>query len=225
MNREEEEAVLRITSRYVAELREGRQPRLSDYLLRYPQYADAITDFVTYYHAVEVDFPAEMPFASEEASLAFRLPPLSENARAALDQVWSRLSQASGVGDAADMTLQLAASKQRKSLRQLAGEVGLSVDIVEKLERRMIDALTIPQEVLKRLSQALEQPTEVIPSYLGFGVDKRMVGRVAEASANYEVEEEPGIQLQSFREALEQSVELSNEQKDVWREILEKERL
>ena len=224
MNREEE-AVLLITSRYVAELREGRQPRLSDYLLRYPEYADAITDFVTYYHAVEVDIPAEMPIASGEVSPAFTLPPLSENSRTALDQAWSRLSQAGRVGDDADMTLQLAASKRRKSLRQLAGEVGLSVDIVEKLERRMIDAITVPHEVLKRLSQGLEQPTEVISNYLGFGVDKRMVSKVAESPANYAVEEGSGIQLQSFREAVEQSVELSNEQKDVWYEILEKERL
>ncbi|HEX6481138.1 MAG TPA: hypothetical protein VF043_20050 [Ktedonobacteraceae bacterium] len=224
MNREEEEAVLRITSRYVEELREGRQPRLSDYLLRYPQYADAITDFVTYYHAVEVDIPAEMPVAGEEGSLAFTLPPLSENSRAAMEQAWSRLSQAGRVGDDADMTLQLAASKQGKSLRQLAGEAGLSLDIVEKLEMRMIDAVTVPQEVLKRLSQVLEQPLEVISGYLGFGVDGRMVSRVAEARVNYAVEEKPGIQLQSFLEVVEQSVELSNEQKDVWREILEKER-
>jgi transcriptional regulator with XRE-family HTH domain len=224
MNREEE-AVLRITSRYVAELREGRQPRLSDYLLRYPQCADAITDFVTYYHAVEVDIAGEMPVASEETSLAFTLPPLSENSRAALDRTWSRLSEGSIVRDNSDMTLQLAASKQRKSLRQLAGEVGLSVDIVEKLERRMIDAITVPQEVLKRLSQSLEQPTEVISGYLGFGVDKRMMSKVAESPANYAVEEGSGIQLQTFREAVEQSVELSNEQKDVWYEILEKERL
>lgn len=225
MNREEEEAVLRITSRYVTELREGRQPRLSDYLLRYPQYADAIADFVTYYHAVEVDIPGEMPVATGEASLAITLPPLSENSRAALDRAWNRLSQAGRVGDDLDMTLQVAASKERKSLRQLAGEVGLSVDIVEKLERRMIDGVTVPQEVLKRLSQALEQPLEVISGYLGLGLDKRMVSRVAEAPANYEVEEESGLRLQSFREAVEQSVELSNGQKDVWRQIMEKERL
>ena len=119
----------------------------------------------------------------------------------------------------------MAASKERKSLRQLAGEVGLSVDILEKLEWRMIDGFTVPQEVLKRLSQALEQPLEVISGYLGFGLDKRMVSRVAEAPANYGVEEESGLRLQSFREAVEQSVELSNGQKDLWREIMEKERL
>jgi hypothetical protein len=49
--------VLRITASYVAEVEAGLHPRLSDYLARYPQYADAIADFVAYYHAVEADLP------------------------------------------------------------------------------------------------------------------------------------------------------------------------
>src|SRR5215469_8050404 len=136
MSREEEEAVLRITAHYVAELREGRQPHLSDYLLHYPQYADAITDFVTYYHAVEVD----VPVAGEGASQA----PLSESSRMAIDRAWNRLSQAGEVDNNTPMALQLAANKRQKSLPQLAGEVGISVDMMEKLAQSMINAATIP---------------------------------------------------------------------------------
>ena len=76
MAREYDDAVLRITARYVAEVRAGHQPRLSDYLARYPQYAEAITDFVAYFHAVEVDIPATTNI----------MPPLSEQSRSALDQ-------------------------------------------------------------------------------------------------------------------------------------------
>src|SRR5258706_10143065 len=93
MSREEEEAVLSITAHYVEELREGRQPRLSDYLLRYPQYADAITEFVTYYHALEVEVPVEAPAASKEVSRASMLT-LSEGSRMAMERDWHRLSQA-----------------------------------------------------------------------------------------------------------------------------------
>ncbi len=157
MSREEEEAVLHITAHYVEELREGRQPRLSDYLLRYPQYADAITEFVTYYHALEVEVPVEAPVASKEVSRASILP-LSEGSRMAMDRAWNRLSQAGGVGSNSSMTLQLAASKRQKSLLQLAGEVGISVDIMEKLAQSMIDVATIPKEILKRLAQALVEP-------------------------------------------------------------------
>jgi len=76
MHREQEEAVQRITARYIAELRAGRHPRLSDYLSRYPRYAGAITDFVTNYHAIEKSMPEE----------AESMPPLSEASRAVLDR-------------------------------------------------------------------------------------------------------------------------------------------
>jgi hypothetical protein len=219
MSREEEEAVLRITAHYVAELRVGRQPRLSDYLLRYPEHADAITDFVTYYHALEVD----VPVASKEVSRASMLPPLSESSRMAMDRAWNRLSQAGGVDSNSSMTLQLAASKRQKSLPQLAGQVGISVDIMEKLAQSMIDTATIPMEVLKRLAQALVQPLDVISSILAVSANKRMVHGVAESASDYSLGEQSHIQTQSFREAVERSPNLSNEQKDVWRGILDAE--
>lgn len=217
MSREEEEAVLRITAHYVAELREGRQPRLSDYLLRYPQYADAITDFVTYYHAVEVD----VPVAGEGASQA----PLSESSRIAIDRAWNRLSQAGGVDSNASMTLQLAANKRQKSLPQLAGEVGISVDMMEKLAQSIIDAATIPNEVLKRLAQALAQPPDVVSGILAGSASKRMVHGVAESASDYTLGEQSHTRPQSFREAVERSSDLSNGQKDAWREILDAEGL
>jgi hypothetical protein len=225
MSREEEEAVLRITAHYVAELREGCQPRLSDYLLRYPQYADAIIDFVTYYHAVEVDVPVEAPIASKEVSGASMLPPLSESSRMVMDRAWDRLSQARGVDSNSSMTLQLAAGKRQKSLPQLAGEVGISVDIMEKLAQSMIDAATIPKEVLKRLAQALVEPLDVISGILAVSANKRMVHGVAESVSDYSLGEQSHIQTQSFREAVERSPNLSNEQKDVWRGILDAEGL
>ena len=224
MSREEEEAVLRITAHYVEELHEGRQPRLSDYLLRYPQYADAITEFVTYYHALEVEVPVEAPVASKEVSRASMLP-LSEGSRIAMDRAWNRLSQAGGVGSNSSMTLQLAASKRQKSLLQLAGEVGISVDIMEKLAQSMIDAATIPKEVLKRLAQALVQPLDVISGILADSANKRMVHGVAESASDYSLGEQSHIQTQSFREAVERSPNLSDEQKDVWRGILDAEGL
>lgn len=223
MNREDEEAVLRITAQYVTEQRAGRRPRLSDYLLRYPHYANAITDFVTYYHGVEAGIPGEIPAAGEEVSQVSMLPPLSDRSRAALDQAWKRLAQAGELRSNAIMTMQQALSKQQASLSQLASEVGLSVDIMEKLAQRMIDAATIPEEVLERLSRALELPQYVIAGFSGLSVRKSPVRGVAEAAEDYSFEEQH--HMQSFREALEGSSELSNEQKEAWREILDMEGL
>jgi hypothetical protein len=215
MDREQEEAVQRITAQYVAEQRAGHHPRLGDYLSRYPLLADAITDFVTYYHAIEANIPKEIGVVS----------PLSQATRVALDEAWRRVLRPESVAPAVYSPLQKAANTAGKSFSQLAAEVGLSLDILKKLEQHIIDAATIPYEVLHRLVSALQQPLAAVEMYLGFAGRGQQVQGVAEASAPYRVDEKPiiMIQTQSFREAIEQSTELSDEQKDAWRSILEKE--
>ena len=80
--RSKEEDVLRITAQYVEEWRAGKQPKASDYLTRYPQYAEDIADFVAYYHAVE----AKLPSTSEITALAPEL-------HIAIDAAWQRIAQ------------------------------------------------------------------------------------------------------------------------------------
>ena len=206
MDREQEEAVQRITARYVAELRAGHHPRLSDYLSRYPHYADAITDFVTYYHATEKNIPEE----------AESMPPLSETSRAVLDRLWNQALPSTN--NALMTTVQMAANKQGKLVAQLALEIGLSIEILDKLDRHIIDAATIPKELCKRLANALQQSLSVIEMYLGLATSKPLI---AETSLSYRVEGHS----ESFREAIERSTQLSDEQKDTWRSILAREGL
>lgn len=215
MDREQEEVVQRITARYIAELRAGHQPRLSDYLSRYPQYADAITDFVIYYHATEVDILEEID----------RIPPLSQASRAALDDAWKRVFHSESVANTSLETLQVMADRQGKPFPQLAVEIGLSIDILEKLEGHIIDTATIPKAAYKRLATALQQPLIAIETYLGLAERKQLTQGLAEEPATYRVEVQSNVQTQSFREAIEQSIRLSNEQKDAWRAILIEEGL
>src|SRR5690349_16839001 len=119
MDREQEKAVQLLTARYVAEFRAGHHPRLSDYLSRYPQYADMIVDFVTYFHATEVGVPEAREI----------VPTLSLASRAALDEAWKRVVNADFVAYNALNSLQMAANNLHKSFSQLAVEVGLSQDI------------------------------------------------------------------------------------------------
>ncbi len=213
MDREQEEAAQRITARYVAELRAGRHPRLSDYLSRYPHYAGAITDFVTYYHATEKNIPEE----------AESMPPLSETSRAVLDRLWNQALPSTS--NSLMAALQMVANKQGKLLAQLALESGLSIDILDKLDRHAIDAATIPTELCKRLANALQQSLSVIEMYLGLAAHKPAASAIAEIPPSYRVEEQPSAQNESFREAIEQSTQLSGEQKDTWRSILTSEGL
>jgi transcriptional regulator with XRE-family HTH domain len=216
MNREQEEAVLRITADYVAEIQAGNLPSLSDYLARYPQYADAITEFVTYYHAVEVDIPGEAPAAHQ----------LSEQSRKALARAWERVLLPGNVSAGPLTNLLVIAGRQHLSLAELAIKLGLSQDIAEKIERGMIVATTIPQEVLRSLASLLQQPFSVILTSFDLsgqhsvGEMGGLMTRIAESPPFYQAEGRSDLQAQSFREAVEQSVQLSGEQKAKWRDIL-----
>jgi hypothetical protein len=217
MDRQQEEDVLRITAQYIAEVQAGQQPRLSDYLVRYPHYADAITDFVTYYHAVEEDLPAGEPLVSP-------LPQLSETSRKVLARAWENVKAVPTNGS---MTLLTIANEQGLSMSQLADKIGLSSDIVEKLAgtRLLIDPATIPQEVLGRLKHVLHTPLSAIRTSMrraNQGADRL---QLAETHTSYHTEQQPASHVQSFREVIEQSLQLSAEQKAAWRDILAREGL
>ncbi len=217
MDRELEEAVQRLTAHYVSELLAGHHPRLSDYLSRYPQYADAITDFVTYYHAIEMGVHEEIEI----------IPPLSQASRSALDEAWKRVLNADIVVYNPLNSLQMTANQIHKSFSQLAEEIGLSQDVLKKLEQHSIDATTIPGELCHRLAKALQRPLAAVEIYLGLVKHKQPAQGVAETLASYHVEAQPGLDVHSlsFQQALEQSKLLSNEQKVVWHSILEQEGL
>ena len=144
------------------------------------------------------------------------MPPLSETSRAVLDRLWN---QALPSTSTSLMTaVQMAANKQGKVVAQLALETGLSIEILDKLDRHIIDAATIPKELCKRLANALQQSLSMIEMYLGLATSKPLI---AETPPSYRLEG----QSESFREAIEQSTQLSNEQKDTWRSILAREGL
>jgi transcriptional regulator with XRE-family HTH domain len=221
MDRAQEEEVLRITAQYVAELQAGRQPRLGDYLARYPQHAGAISEFVAYYYAVEADLPGEA-LSEQDQLLASSLPQLSDSSRMALEYAWKRISPRELAPGNINTTLLVVANKQGLSLSQVASEAGLSDDIVEKLlnVQPTIKAATIPQEVFRRLARVLHQPLDAIQAYFGLASGLQ----VAETSTVYDTGAQD-VQEQSFREAIEQSDQLSDEQKAAWWDILVSEGL
>ena len=216
MDREQEEAILRITAQYVDEVRAGQRPKVSDYLARYPQYAGEIADFVAYYHTVEVDLPGETSITT----------PLAEDFRIAIGSARKRVLQAEAQSTHKLTTLLVTLNNQHLTPGRLADKLGLSVDIVAKLEQRKIAASSIPKEMYKRLAETLQQPMRAIEAYFeSFNERSSYRQQVAEAQVAYQVNEQPAIPVQSFREALEESVQLSGEQKHVWFDVLNHEGL
>ena len=216
MDREQEEAILRITAQYVDEVRAGQRPKVSDYLARYPQYASEIADFVAYYHTVEVDLPGETSITT----------PLAENYRIAIGSARKRVLQAEAQSTHKVTTLLVTLNNQHLTPGRLADKLGLSVDIVAKLEQRKIAASSIPKEMYKRLAEALQQPVRAIEAYFELLTEQASYRQqVAEAQARYQVNDPPGAPIQSFREALQESVQLPKEQRQAWYDMLNREGL
>ena len=214
MEQTREQEIRRITAQFVAEQEAGLRPRLEDYARHYPQYVDEITDFVTYYYAVEVGLP------TDTASV----PSLSVGSRAALNLAWERINTPLPLET---VTLELLVQRQRYTFARLASLLDLDVTLVERVVRRQFDPLTLPRELLQRLATLLGQSLLVIRQALGLPdvpatpilTPKRVV---AEARAPYTASEQAA--LPSFRDALGSSA-LSSAQKRLWMAILEREGL
>ena len=217
MDKEQQEMIQRLTAHYVSEYRTGQQPQLSEYLSSHPQYADMIADFVTYYHAVEFDVPQESDI----------IAPLTQASRAALDEAWKNVAYTDSEVNKTLNSLQIAAKKVNKSFLQVALEIDLGLDILKKLDQRAIDAATIPQELCHRLAKALHQPLAAIEIYLRLGKQKQATMGVAESSSIYHIEKllVSNLHVPGFQEAVEQSKNMSDEQKGVWHTILVSEGL
>lgn len=209
MDREREELVQRITARYVEEVRSGHRPDISDYLAHYPQYADEIADFVAYYHTFEGDLPCE----------THNMPVLSGQFQGAIDTAWERVLPTLGQPTSTITSLLGTAAKRHLTVSQLVERLGLSGDILLKLEQHAINATTIPRELMNQLANVLQEPSSAVQAF--FGIPQRQQTlQIAEAQAIYQVDEVGG-QAQSFREAIEESEQLSEEQRQAWYTLLE----
>jgi len=210
MDREREEFVQRITARYVEEVRTGLRPNASDYLVRYPEYADEIADFIAYFHAFEGDLPYE----------THSMPVLSGQFQGAIDTAWGRVLPSLGQPTGTITSLLGTAAKRHLTVSQLAERLGLSKDILLKLEQRTINATTIPGELITLLAKVLQEPSSAVQAFFGIS-QRQQTLQLAEAQAMYQV----SGQAQSFQESIEESEQLSEEQKHAWYILLEQEEL
>jgi len=216
MNKEQEMCLLNITAQYVDEVQAGRQPRLSDYLARYPYYADAIADFVAYYHAVEEVIPS---------TGAINRVPTLQAMNCHLSCQDEQVGELASVG--AITSLLTTVTGQRILPSQLAIELDLSIDIILLLEQRAIAPATIPYILCEQIAMLLQHSSTAVQEYLyaleqcqsRSAIQKRKQQiKVAEENTEYAV---PFIVDKiSFRSIVEMSLQLSAEQRSHWYTIL-----
>jgi hypothetical protein len=127
-NREHDEIVLRVTAHYVEEVQAGHKPAISDYLARYPQYADAIAAFIAYYRTVELPLSqltgsADFTENADNSGNTNSTDEFADEFHIAVESAWQRV-----------MTPELASKSGDVGKIDHRGEVGESGEIKEAEE-------------------------------------------------------------------------------------------
>lgn len=202
-DRERQYEIDHITFHYATEFRSGRNPRIEEYIQRYPAYADELLEYALYFHAFGIDSePMEEP---AELSLS----PAGEKAMA---RIRAQNPEAAATAPVAIQSLVQLGLDAKYSPPQLAAAVGLTVDLLGKLQAHAIAAATIPRALIQRFADVLHTAPEAIAAYLN----------TSPAGGFYMADQQPDQQQESFLGAVEASA-LSPEGKREWAEIMNAE--
>ena len=208
--RERQYQLDQITFQYAEAFRAGQAPRIEEYIDRHPEFGAELAEFALYFHAVTAALPEPAP------APAAQLSPAAQKALA-------RIGEAAAQFAAAAASVPEAAAQPLSSLFQqgmqvglapqaLAAALGLSMDVLGKLEAHAIAAATIPRTLLQRLAGALTVSQEAVAAFLG--------GATAQQSPGFFYAEKPPTQAQeSFVDAIQQSPLLPPERKQEWLDI------
>jgi hypothetical protein len=100
-----------------------------------------------------------------------------------------------------------AAKAKGMNRSKFAAALGLSVSLVQYLEKRRLDYASIPKTIVSKVAEVLETGEELVKDYLN-----QPPGLVTNAS--FKATERPeDLQPKSFAEAVREDQQLSNEEK------------
>lgn len=198
MGKEQELSLFQITAQYVADVQAGRQPRLSEYLASYPRYADAIADFVAYYHAVEEAMP------STEV-----VPPAKGAMTTLFTTVTGQRLLPAQLAAELDLSIDIILLLEQRAIAPATIPHVLYEQIAMLLQRPSTEV----QEYLNSLDQC--QSRSIV-------LKRRLQTKVAEENTDYTVSHV--VDKPSFRAIVETSLQLSTEQRNRWCAVLDSQK-
>jgi hypothetical protein len=189
-----------ISAQYAEEVRAGRKPRIEEYVKRYPQYRAELLSFALYFetvgiHTEALDGPADAA-----------LSPAAERALAAIRK-WRPADEGQSLQGLAARGLEVGYQPP-----QLAAAVGLTMDLLGKLEARVIAVATIPPTLVQRFAAALRVAPDAVAAFLG-------AAGPGTAGAFFYADQPPTHQQESFLDAVRGSTLLPNGKRE-WEEIV-----
>lgn len=158
----------------------------------YPQFAGDLKDFAAartvVKYAPEAEISTEEEARYRQIGMETLRTVLSENA-ASLESLTD------------------AAKAKGLNRSKFAAALGLSVSLVQYLEKRRLDFATIPKNVIAKVAQVLETGEDLVANYLNQSA-------VSPVNTSFKAAERPEeLKPKSFAEAVREDQQLSNEEK------------
>jgi hypothetical protein len=207
LQRERQYEIDKITFRYATEFRSGRNPRIEDYVQRYPQYSEELIEYALYFYAIGYD---REPLVEPDE---LKLSPAGEKAMARIREQSAGYAPVETVDAIEGLVKQ--GNKIGLTPPQLAEAVGLTIALLSRIEVRTIDAASIPRALFQRLATTLRTSSEAIAAYLG-------VTQTGQAGGFFYADQPPDQRQESFLDAVQASA-LSPERKREWADIVHEE--
>ena len=203
--RERQYEIDSITFQYAEEYRQGRRPRIQEYVRRYPQYASELLDYALYFHTLGFDSPP----LEEPAELT--LSPESEAALARIREQRAAYAQAPAAATPIESLFARGIAMEAPPPK-LAEAVGLTFEVLAKIEARAITVSSIPRTLVQRLAAALKTAPDAIAAYISGAP-------AGQAGGFYFADQAPAQQQESFLDAVQASA-LNPDQKREWADIV-----
>jgi hypothetical protein len=174
------------------------KPKLEEWIEKHPRYREDLVQFAVYSHVV--DWTA--PIGEREQT------PVDD----ALDIEWEAFEEAFGtLPDPAPLPGIVARARElHLSVEAVAVSLSLAVDILLKLERRVLVLNSIPATLLERLATSLYCSVAALRAFLA--------GPPPQPATTFYHAKQPPTQegQQTFEEAVRESRMMSAEQKEMW---------
>ncbi|MCY7348142.1 MAG: hypothetical protein LH614_18270 [Pyrinomonadaceae bacterium] len=159
---------------------------------KYPQFAADLQDFAV--ACAVVKYAPETEISTEDEARYRQIG--KENLRAVLSESSASLE-----------SLTDAAKAKGLNRSKFANALGLSVSLVQYLEKRRLDFATIPQNVIAKVAEVLETGENLVANYLS-------QSPVSAANMSFKATTRPEeLKPKSFAEAVREDQQLSNEEK------------
>jgi hypothetical protein len=189
-----------VIEKYTAASPGPSREMLAEWVARYPQYKEDLTDFTIDWTLAS---PITPPPVEESGETSTAMARHMEIVRAILD------GQAPSTRGLEPIRSLVAEARERGlSRKEFAAALDLSIALVDKLDRRLVRYRTIPAAIVASLSRVLATGTERVALYLE-GPPLLPQG------ASYRAEQAPAVpEAQDFAEAVSSDRTLTPERKE-----------